>query len=113
MGKLTVANALDHFLISLRVAIVGGRRAGTELAVDLEVEESHEATARPLPRVRAVTLACVGRRSERRRTVSRGKGTDSKVLLITTPGPQYRSDKSRKPRKTGLPLKLLRERPGY
>ena len=28
-------------------------------------------------------------------------------------GPQYRSDKSRKPRKTGFPLKMLRERPGY
>ena len=30
-----------------------------------------------------------------------------------TAGPQYRSDKSRKPRKTGFPLKMLRERPGY
>ena len=35
------------------------------------------------------------------------------VKSLATPGPQYRSDKSRKPRKTGFPLKMLRERPGY
>ena len=34
-------------------------------------------------------------------------------LIRAYPGPQYRSDKSRKPRKTGFPLKMLRERPGY
>ena len=36
-----------------------------------------------------------------------------KLKSIVIPGPQYRSDKSRKPRKTGFPLKMLRERPGY